>query len=288
MVCALSTHAHHQEEPISLTDDLPHSDRPTIAIPWVIQRFSGKEVKSFLTTARTLVFGVATSRLLSWLKPIILGGNMKKHILIITANLVLASNLNASEGLRGEYCFHPTFQKNLKRLKPVGWHSFQLLSLEKKPKKKAIFINWRKLYWGKLSDLVYGVEEVYVDDVQEIAGTEEQNSSLLLDTEESQSFAKELRHELKSFTEQYGLKIMWRKKSLDLLDGTAAFLEYWNRGFSQEKLSKVISFTELCSLSFGDKSVKDTGVQESKAKAIRTQSLPKNTPFANLLLRQGT
>jgi hypothetical protein len=172
--------------------------------------------------------------------------SMKKQMLILVASLMLSNNLIALDRVRGEHCFRPAFQKKLKRVKSVRLHSFTFLKLNKN--KKTIFIDWRKLYWGKLGDLIYGVEETYDDNIQDKPGTEEKASSSF-DTEESLVFAKELRQELRSFARQYNLKIVWWKKSPDLQDATSAFLEYWDKGFSQEEQAKVISFSELCALS---------------------------------------
>jgi hypothetical protein len=218
---------------------------------------------------------------------------MKKHIIIALSSLILSSSLNASLPVSGEHCFRPAFQKKLKRVSSIKKGSFRSLSLNKKVSKKEVFIDWRKLYWGKLKDLIYSEEETYLDDAQGIAGTEEQNISSL-DTEESQAFAKELRQELKSFARQYGLKIVWRKKSLNIKDGTAAFLEYWDRGFSQEDQSKALPFAELCALSSKDTSVKDKSagvtvtagkITNSKSASVKDQIM--YALFSNPFLKKG-
>ncbi len=201
---------------------------------------------------------------------------MKKQILISILSLTFVSSLNASQGVLGEHCFRPAFQKKLKRVNSVKGGSFRSLSLKKKVGKKEVFIDWRKLYWGKLEDLIYSEEEAYTDEASEILGTEEQNASPL-DTQESQAIAKELRQELKSFARQYGLKIVWRKKSLDLTDATAAFLEYWDKGYSQEERGKVLPFTELCALS-----ARDAGNKATKTRGVSPQDLSKNVSFENV------
>lgn len=193
---------------------------------------------------------------------------MKKHMLVYILSLALASSLSASQKVSGEQCFRPAFQKKLKRVSSVKGGSFRSLSLKKKVSKKEVFIDWRKLYWGKLSDLIYSEEETCTDDVHEIAGTEGQEIATL-DSQESQVFATELRQELKSFARQYGLKIVWRKKSLDVTDGTAALLEYWDKGYSQGDRDKVMPFEELCVLS-----VKKVTAKASNTKGENTQNLP--------------
>lgn len=198
---------------------------------------------------------------------------MKKHMLITVTSLILVSDLNASEGARREHFFRPSFQKKLQRVKSVRMGSFKSLALKQKHKKKAIFIDWQKLYWGKLSDLIYPAEEAYEDDVQEIAETEEQNSSFL-DTGDNQVLAKELRQELKSFARQYGLKIVWRKTSPDLSDGTAAFLEYWDKGLSQAKPGDIISFADLFLLSDRGTDAKGANVRGARAQSVSLKNAP--------------
>lgn len=211
---------------------------------------------------------------------------MKKQVLMSLLSLTLASNMNASQEVVGEHCFRPAFQRKLKRVSSIKRGSFRSLSLKKKVSKKEVFIDWRKLYWGKLSDLIYSKEESYMDDVQGILESEEQNI-LTLDTEENQVFAKELRQELKAFAKQYGLKVVWRKKSLGVTDGTAAFLEYWDRGLSQENRDKVMPFAELCALI-----VKKVTAKASNTKGKNTQYLPSGTDspmyisLKSLLLRK--
>lgn|GEM_PF-2752850 len=205
---------------------------------------------------------------------------MEKQIIILIVSLILASHLTALEGVRGEYFFRPTFQKKLKRVKPVVWHSFRSLGLKQacasqKGNKKAIFIDWRKLYWGKLSDLIYGAEEPCDEGIKGIAVREEQNA-LFDDTEDLKAFVKELRQELKSFAKQYGLKIIWRKKPLDLMDGTAAFLEYWDKGFSQEKQEKVLSFDDLCALSVRNTNAKDMGPSDTNIPDTSIRNISSN------------
>lgn len=190
---------------------------------------------------------------------------MKKHMLIAVSSLVLATGLHALQMAGGEHCFRPAFQKKLKRVKTVGLPSFNARGCKQHLNKKAVFIDWRKLYWGKLGDLIYSEEEAYADDAQGIEGTEEQKIAFL-DSQESQAFAKELRRELKAFAKQYGLKILWQKKSLGITDATAAFLEYWDKGFSREGPGKAIPFAELCALSVSDTSVKDTSIRDTNAK----------------------
>ncbi len=206
---------------------------------------------------------------------------MKKLILIVVSSLALASSLNASHKVRGEHCFRPAFQKKLKRVKSVGLRSFNGIGRNQGRTKKAVFIDWRKLYWGKLSDLIYSEEQTYTDGAKGITGTEEQNISSL-DSQESQSFAKELRQELKLFAKQYGLNIVWRNKSLDVTDGTAAFLEYWDKGLSQEEQDKALPFDELCALSTRDMSAKITS-----SKGVSAQSQIKNALFSNPFLKKG-
>lgn len=200
--------------------------------------------------------------------------NMKKHMLIAVSSLVLATGLHASQRVGREHCFRPAFQKKLKRVKPVGLRSFNARGCKQNFNKKAVFIDWRKLYWGKLGDLIYSEEETYADDAQGVEGTEVQNIDFL-DSQESKDFAKELRRELKAFAKQYGLKIMWRKKSLGITDATAAFLEYWDKGFSREEAGKAIPFAELCALSVSDTSIRDTNAKDTSIRdtSIRDTSI---------------
>lgn len=211
---------------------------------------------------------------------------MKKHILITFLSLALASSMNASQGVVGEHCFRPAFQKKLKRVSSIKRGSFRSLSLNKKANKKEIFIDWHKLYWGKLSDLVYSEEETYTDDVHEIAGSEEQNAASL-DTEDALAFAKELRQELKSFARQYGLKIVWRKKSPGATDGTAAFLEYWDKGYSQGGQESIPLFEKLCPLSIRNTSAKERAAKVTTVKIANTQPQIKDISYANPYLKKG-
>jgi hypothetical protein len=214
---------------------------------------------------------------------------MKKHMVIAFSSLVLATGLNASQKAGGEHCFRPAFQKKLKRLNPVGFGSFNA-KRRKDTHKKAVFIDWRKLYWGKLGDLIYSEEEaLIVDDLQKIAGIEEQHMSSL-DSQESQDFAGELRQELKSFARQYGLKIVWRRKSPGIIDGTAAFLEYWDKGLSESNPHKAVPFAELCALSVKNTAASDRGVKQ-KPKGSNTQSSRKGcslevATFSNPFLKE--
>lgn len=207
---------------------------------------------------------------------------MKKHMLMTVTSLILATSLDASEGMREEYRFRPAFQKKLKRIKPMKMGSFKSDGLRLKSNKKTVFIDWQKLYWGKLFDLIYDEGESYGDDDPEIAGIKVESASSL-DTEDSQAFAKELRQELKSFAKQYGLKIVWKKKSRDVADRTAAFLEYWERGFSQESKRDVLSYAELCALSVKDTSVRDTSPKCPGAKKVSFDIVP----FTNVFFKKG-
>lgn len=211
---------------------------------------------------------------------------MKKQILISILSLTLVSSLNASQGVLGEHCFRPAFQKKLKRVNSVKGGSFRSLSLKKKVGKKEVFIDWRKLYWGKLSDLIYSEEETYTDDVHEIAGTEGQDIGTS-DSQESQVFATELRQELKSFARQYNLKIVWRTKSPDITDGTAAFLEYWDKGYSQEEQGKALPFAQLYALSIRDTSTKERAAKVTTVKAADIQPQFKDISYANPYLKKG-
>src|SRR5690606_18609405 len=135
--------------------------------------------------------------------------------------------------------------------------------------------------WGRLSDLIYSEEETYTDDIHEIAGTEGQDIATL-DAADALVFATELRQELKSFARQYNLKIVWRKKSLDITDGTVAFLEYWDKGYSQGDQGKALPFAQLCALSIRDTSAKNTSSEDISAK-----SQIKNALFSNPFLKKG-
>jgi hypothetical protein len=171
---------------------------------------------------------------------------MKKQFIIAVSSLVLASGIGASQKTMEDHCFRPAFQKKLIRVHSVRNGSYLAFSSRKKENQKEVFINWQKLYWGKLEDLIFCKEEAYADGVREVSeATEEQGVTYPSDTEETLAFSKELRQELKSFAKHYGLKIVWFKKSLEITDGTAAFLEYWDRGYSQKKKHEVMSFSSL-------------------------------------------
>lgn len=214
---------------------------------------------------------------------------MKKHMLMMISNLALSTSLDAFQKENNGHCFRPAFQKKLKRVKPVGFGSFKSIAYIGKPgqkaKKKQVYIDWRRLYWGNLSDLVYSAEELHDDGYQEVTHIQDQNIHSL-DTQDTQAFASELRQELKSFARQYGLKIVWRKKSLDILDGTAAFLEYWDKGLSQD----APPFAELCALSAKNTAASDMGTKQ-KPKGKNTQNSCKGrsleaVPFLNPFLRE--
>lgn len=181
---------------------------------------------------------------------------MEKLMLVMIASLVSGSSMNTLECPQSDHCFRPAFNAELKRVKPAGFGAFTYQNAvskkDHKVKKKLIFIDWRRLYWGKLSDLVYGPHELQGDDpqedVREIVDSQDQDI-YSIDTQDALEFARELRQELKSFARQYGFQIVWRKKPSDIRDGTDAFLEYWDRGFSQRAPGKTISFAQLCALS---------------------------------------
>jgi len=207
------------------------------------------------------------------------------------SSLALAGSLDASQGASGAHCFRPAFQKKLKRVKPVGFGSFRSIAYIGKPgqkaKKKQVYIDWRRLYWGNLSDLIYSAEELHNDG--EVTDIQDQGAHSL-DMQDTQAFASELRQELKSFARQYGLKIVWRKKSLDILDGTAAFLEYWDKGLSQANEHKALPFAELCALSARNTAASDVGVKQ-KPNGRSTQNLRKGrsleaVPYPNPFLRE--
>jgi hypothetical protein len=105
-----------------------------------------------------------------------------------------------------------------------------------------------------------------------------------LETEESQSFAKEMRQELKSFARRYNLKIVWRKKTSDTQDATAAFLEYWDKGLSHEEPNKVMSFAKLCTLSVVATNSKEAEGSGSISKSVlSTPVRPQKTSFMRVL-----
>lgn len=163
---------------------------------------------------------------------------MNKQILIIVTNLVLVNPLNASGSLNREHCFRPAFQKKLKRVHTISLGSFRSGSLRQNKTKKAVFIDWRKLYWGRLSDLIYSeVQEDWGEGREEMLETPDaqEQRNLSMNTEDTQAFAKELREELKAFARHYGFKIVWRKKALELPDVTDSFLDYWDRGTFEEQ-----------------------------------------------------
>ena len=207
---------------------------------------------------------------------------MKKQILIMMAALCLSSALNASENTKKDQWFRPAFKKKLKRVKSVGLRSLIPLNLKRNSNKKLIFIDWQKLYWGNLVDLIYSPDEAYDSNLQGEAKAE-QNGSLSFDTQESLALAKELRQELKGFAKHYGFQIVWRKKSSKVVDGTRAFLEYWDRGLSQGDQDKIMPFAELCSLS-----VKQESPEETKPKKASPQDpLLRNIYFLNPLFEKG-
>ncbi|MGV8948505.1 MAG: hypothetical protein ACOH2E_03955 [Candidatus Paracaedibacter sp.] len=173
---------------------------------------------------------------------------MKKQFIIVVSSLVLASGIGASQKTIEDHCFRPAFQKKLIRVHSVRNGSYRAFSSRKKLNQKEVFIHWQKLYWGKLEDLIFCKEETYADDVQEVSDTKKEENTAFLYNEDPQDFAKELRQELKSFAKQYGFKIVWLKKTPDIEDVTAPFLEYWDRGYSQNKKHEVIPFTSLSRL----------------------------------------
>jgi hypothetical protein len=174
---------------------------------------------------------------------------MKKQMLTYILTLCLASGIGASQQVNGGHCFRPNLQKKLIRVHSVRNGSYRAFILRKKVNQKEVFIDWQKLYWGKLEDLIFCKEEAYADGLREVSEvTEGQGVTYPSDTEETLAFAKELRQELKSFAKQYGFKIVWLKKTPDIEDVTSPFLEYCDRGFSQNKKHEVISFSNLCEL----------------------------------------
>jgi len=218
---------------------------------------------------------------------------MKKRIVIAFSGLVFSISTNASHGASGEHCFRPAFNKKLKRVKPVSFGSFKSVGHIRKPdqkaKKKQVYIDWRRLYWGNLSDLIYSAEELHNDGSQEVTDIQDQDAHSL-DTQDTQVFASELRQELKSFARQYSLKIVWRKKSLDIMDGTAAFLEYWDKGLSQGNQGEAPPFAELCAVSARNTAASNRSVKQ-KPNSTNTQRLRKGrsleaVPFPNPFLRE--
>lgn len=117
----------------------------------------------------------------------------------------------------------PAFERSLKQVSSIEMGSFRKHALHRNASLKPVYIDWKKIYWGELSDLIYGEEE-------------------------GEDLTRELRLQLKGFAHHYGLRIVWKKTSEDILDGTSAFIQYWDKGLSQSPLSRWISFNQLRSL----------------------------------------
>jgi len=172
----------------------------------------------------------------------------------------VTSSLDASGATpRGEFYFHPIQKKKFKRVNVSSKiASFKSLGLKQQANKKRVFIDWRKLYWGTLRDLLHSEEKSYLEEsknIQEVFDAQAQ------ETEEAREFTRELRQELKSFAKCYELKIVWQKKSLDLPDATSAFLDYWDKGMSQEKVDNIMPFSNLCALSAGEVSAQNVSLK---------------------------
>lgn len=204
----------------------------------------------------------------------------KKQITMTVAIMLLWPALGSSEtcggftsgGFKSESIFRPSFLKKLKKVKALPSKGFRHAIL-KESEKKTVFINWKALYWGKLSDLVYGPDETEEEGILtwQPYGQGKGQDYANLDTEETQSFARELREELKAFAKTYNLRIVWnrgKRKGRPLPDATTAFLEYWDRGFSEQGANQVPSFEELVKIA------RDTFYHE-EGKRIQSSSLKK-------------
>jgi len=117
----------------------------------------------------------------------------------------------------------PAFERPLKHVSSLEFGSFKKQTLDRKASLKPIYIDWKKIYWGDLSELIYGEEE-------------------------SEDLARELRRQLRGFANQYGFRIVWQKTSEDVPDGTLAFIQYWDKGLAQSPLRSWVSFNQLCAL----------------------------------------
>ena len=133
------------------------------------------------------------------------------------------------------------FPKVLRRLQPLV--SVQKSQLSQN-RRKVIFINWRRLYWGSLEELLYGIFE---------DGSPRDELAIMPDTHETRRILEELHRELQAFARHYNLKIVWRQTvrtvSQGIPDVTNAFLEYWSQGLSKDKkAASQLDLATLCKL----------------------------------------
>jgi len=145
------------------------------------------------------------------------------------------------------------FPRLLKWLRPVPTSP---IAKAARKEKQAVFINWRRLYWGNLDGLLYR------DEGENLSRDGEAE---IPDTYGTDGFADELRRELRAFAKDYNLKLIWRQTSKSISMGipevTGAFLEYWYRGLSQQGNEAArMPLADLCRL----------GDQDIRNKTIRT------------------
>lgn len=128
--------------------------------------------------------------------------------------------------------------QHMKRMDP----SFGGENLEKAPEngetkaclaaKREVFVDGRRLYWGNLGELTKPERFFAPRSPIQTAATE---NPLSQKSEALQQFTQELRAALKAFEKRYCLKIHWRKKDPKVPDVTTQFINFWDKGFGQEK-----------------------------------------------------
>lgn len=154
---------------------------------------------------------------------------MKKHIYsLVMLSFICALPTPGAEGQ--EMYFHPLFKKKFLKVKSSKKvNSFKVQRLDHRDRaRQTVFINWERLHWGTLSDLIQP-NEVWREEVG--------------DGEDLQELTLELRKELRSFEKQFALKIIWRKprRFQNCPDVTEKFIEYWDKGLSHQKNLKKLS-----------------------------------------------
>lgn len=128
---------------------------------------------------------------------------------------------------KGDVYLHPLNKKKFKRAQSTKIGSFKARKVKQPLEKVAVYIDWQRIYWGKLRDLIYptNFEEFEDNDAD--------------DCIERQSICSEIRQALKAYAKQYGFKIVWRKKSSECVDKTEDFIDYWDKGsFAKEEGSR--------------------------------------------------
>jgi hypothetical protein len=102
-------------------------------------------------------------------------------------------------------------------------------------KKRPVFINWRKLYWGNLGDLTK--PERFFESNTPVQPTEV-GYVAPTGNEALRYFTQELRAALRAFEKKHCVRIVWYKADVAIPDATPQFINFWDKDFGQMKAAQ--------------------------------------------------